>query len=168
MFVDQKDNINLIASKFETAMDRFIVSHEYAHILHRHEPGGEPRQRQNQEKEADRTGLLLMLESWTGDEEDYVIPFCAAHVVIAVQQMIMGTVYSVTGRVDAQRNYSTALERKVNLMAVCERTRRLTPMMEQTALGLLGTLEALYRIIEPSLLETAKIGRPLAHLWQGA
>jgi hypothetical protein len=165
MFVDPQDRINQIASEFETAMDRFIIAHEYAHILLGHLPRDNFKDRQAQELEADGNGILLLLASWTNEGSDLVLPFCAAQITLAVQHLIMSTIYAIKNQTEALKNYPSIVERQNNLVSACRQVGILSPQMQSTAEGLVDTLKILYALIEPTLLVVARNGRPLASIW---
>lgn len=158
------------AGSVERGIDRFLVAHEYAHILLRHRSQDLDRaQRREQEIQADSYAIVFMLESMRGKDETYSMPYLGAHLIIWLQEMIMRTVYSIKKREfnrESLQGYPSAYERCINLMATCERKGILNQLMEQNAMAIPPILGTLYRlIIEPSLLETASRGRQLASIW---
>jgi len=152
-----------MAGKLEVAMDLFIVAHEYAHILYEHE-SNRRLSRHDKELAADQLGLSLMFGAFEGDREDFVLPFCGAYLIIGVQEMIMRTICKIIGQPFDTNNYPAAIERCVNLLAICERSGMLTQMMEQVAMGMGVVVMKLYSLIEPALIDEGK-HRPLSNIW---
>lgn len=152
-----------MAGKLEIAIDLFMIGHEYAHILHAHE-SDTTLSRRDKELAADKTGLLLMLEAFDRGREDFVIPFSGAYLIIVVQEMIMRTVHTIVSRPFDSYGYPRAIERCVNLLAICGRAGILTPTIEQVALGMGVMLTKLYSLIEPALIEEGK-QRRLSNIW---
>lgn len=150
-----------VASHLETAMDRFIVGHEYAHVLRGHHPGDE-HQYEN-ELEADSIGLALMLESM--QEWDNVISFCGAYLIVVLHDIIMRAVSKIQGYKYSPSTYPSGYHRCVNLLATCERKGLLTVPMEQIAIAEGYKVGELYNIIEPGLLKEASKPRRLASIW---
>jgi len=149
----------------ELGMNRFIIAHEYAHIVNQHD--GSREKRYDQEVEADRSAILLMLESAAAVTNDPVLPFCGAHIAVAVQQKIAQTVSCILDQPFTLNGYPSAFARTANIMGACERCGWLTSTMESMALEMLSFVDSIYSLIEPDLLDTAKRGRPLAKLWLG-
>jgi hypothetical protein len=149
----------------ELGMNRFVIAHEYAHIVFEH--AGSRLSRYDQEAEADRIGAILMLESMRALTDDPTLAFCGAHIAVALQQKIAVTVSCISNEPLALGGYPSSFSRMANLMAACEQRGILTAPMEATAIRMLKTVNSLYSLLEPELVDTAKRGRQLAKLWQG-
>ena len=150
-----------VASIIERSMDRFVIGHEYAHVLERHQPGNIDHE---MELKADGVGLLLMLDTMRPEWPDLVMPFTAAHLIVAMQECITTAVYKIVGRPVPLHAHPRAWHRSVNLMATCERRGALTSVMEQCAVGFVQSFLQLWAVCEPHLLNEAR-GRALAPIW---
>ncbi len=164
-FVPLDEGPWFLANRLEAAMDRFVVAHELAHILLDHEPFSQPNY--DQEVEADRLAIVLLIESAINRGSDGVFEMCGAHVIVILQQVVLMFLRKITGDATIGAGYPTAPVRCCRLFGACEVNGMLTHEMVQMTQAYWGILKSLGEAIEPQILEEAKT-RELAPLWSTA
>lgn len=155
----------MMAARLEVGMDTFVVAHEYAHALHQHHLSDLTVY--EREIEADRTGIMLVIEAALDRGGDGVLEMCGAHAIVILQQIVTMLLREIAGDPTVGADYPNSTARCVNMFGACERRGMLSMQMEQVAQSYWSILGVLRDIIVPEVLEEART-RPIAPLWSTA